>query len=101
MAWSILVPLSCDAMVGGALQTGLFDYVWVQFYNNAPCQFSAGDPSSLLTAWKQWTWIPAGKIFLGLPAAPAAAGSGFIPAADLISKVLPQIKRSSKYGVGL
>ncbi|KAG0542567.1 hypothetical protein BDA96_02G115400 [Sorghum bicolor] len=27
-----------DAWVGGALATGLFDYVWVQFYNNPPCQ---------------------------------------------------------------
>ncbi|CBI40449.3 unnamed protein product, partial [Vitis vinifera] len=26
-----------DAWVGGALKTGLFDYVWVQFYNNPPC----------------------------------------------------------------
>ncbi|CBI40450.3 unnamed protein product, partial [Vitis vinifera] len=26
-----------DAWVGGALMTSLFDYVWVQFYNNPPC----------------------------------------------------------------
>ncbi|CDP09309.1 unnamed protein product [Coffea canephora] len=55
-----------DAWVGGALQTGLFDYVWVQFYNNPPCQYSAG--------------------------------SGFIPATDLTSQVLPAIKDSDKYG---
>ena len=42
--------------------------------------------------------IPATKIFLGLPATPAAAGSGFIPACDLTSQVLPAIKDSSKYG---
>lgn len=48
---------------------------------------------------KQWTTdIPATKIFLGLPAAPAAAGSGFIPVADLTSKELPAIKGSIKYG---
>ncbi|GMI74823.1 Lysozyme 1, chitinase A [Hibiscus trionum] len=76
-----------DAWVGSALKTGLFDYVWVQFYNN------------LEDAWKQWTSdIPATKIFLGLPASPDAAGSGFIPVNDLTSKVLPAIKNSSKYG---
>ncbi|KAL8495074.1 hypothetical protein ACS0TY_019293 [Phlomoides rotata] len=88
-----------DAWVGGALKTGLFDYVWVQFYNNPPCQYTSGDVSDLESAWKTWTSsIPATKIFLGLPAAPIAAGSGFIPAADLISTVLPAIKGSDKYG---
>jgi len=87
-----------DAWVGNALQTGLFDYVWVQFYNNPPCQFS-GDIANLEDAWKQWiSSIPAQKIFLGLPAAPDAAGSGFVPVADLTSKVLPAIKGSAKYG---
>ncbi|XP_065847783.1 hevamine-A-like [Euphorbia lathyris] len=88
-----------DASVGKALQTGLFDYVWVQFYNNPPCQYSAGSITDLEDAWKQWiSDIPANKIFLGLPAAPEAAGSGFIPVADLTSKVLPVIKGSTKYG---
>ncbi|KAK3004641.1 hypothetical protein RJ639_019875 [Escallonia herrerae] len=90
-----------DAWVGGALKTGLFDYVWVQFYNNPPCQYSSGALSNLEDAWKQWTSdIPAAKIFLGLPAAADAAGSGFIPAGDLTSKVLPAIKGSAKYGGG-
>lgn len=86
-----------DAWIGNALTTGLFDYVWVQFYNN-PCQFS-GDGSDLFDSWKLWTSkIPHAQIFLGLPAAPAAAGSGFIPASVLKSAVLPVIKRSPKYG---
>ncbi|WRX10543.1 Glycoside hydrolase family 18 [Theobroma cacao] len=88
-----------DAWVANALKTGLFDYVWVQFYNNPPCQYTSGDIASLEDAWKQWTSdIPANKIFLGLPASPEAAGSGFIPVNDLTSKVLPAIKSSSKYG---
>ncbi|KAL6123157.1 hypothetical protein ACLB2K_075680 [Fragaria x ananassa] len=88
-----------DAYIGNALKTGLFDYVWVQFYNNPPCQYTSGDVTSLEDSWKQWTSaIPAQKIFLGLPAAPQAAGSGFIPAAALTSKVLPGIKTSAKYG---
>ncbi|KAF2322128.1 hypothetical protein GH714_007079 [Hevea brasiliensis] len=88
-----------DAWVGNALKTSLFDYVWVQFYNNPPCQYSSGSIANLEDAWRQWTSsIPANKIFLGLPAAPAAAGSGFISATDLTSKVLPAIKGSDKYG---
>ncbi|CAK7348797.1 unnamed protein product [Dovyalis caffra] len=87
-----------DAWIGNALKTGLFDYVWVQFYNNPPCQYSGGI-TNLEDAWKQWiSSIPAKNIFLGLPAAPDAAGSGFIPASDLTSKILPAIKGSAKYG---
>ncbi|CAI9103344.1 OLC1v1001807C1 [Oldenlandia corymbosa var. corymbosa] len=88
-----------DAWVGGALQTGLFDYVWVQFYNNPPCQYS-GDSSNLDSAWNDhWNSIPAGNIFLGLPAAPDAAPSGgFIPADELVSQVLPAISDFPKYG---
>ncbi|GMJ13887.1 Lysozyme 1, chitinase A [Hibiscus trionum] len=88
-----------DAWVGGALKTGLFDYVWVQFYNNPPCQYTADDIGNLENAWKNWTTdVPATKIFLGLPASPEAAGSGFIPVSDLTSQVLPAIKGSAKYG---
>ncbi|XP_047339305.1 acidic endochitinase-like [Impatiens glandulifera] len=88
-----------DAWIGNALKTGLFDYVWVQFYNNPPCQYAIGDVTNLEDAWKQWiSDIPASKIFLGLPAAQDAAGSGFIPVGDLNEKVLPLIKGSSKYG---
>ena len=77
----------------------MFDYVWVQFYNNPPCQYTPGSISNLEEAWKQWTSdTPATKIFLGLPAAPAAAGSGFIPVVDLTSQLLPAIKNSHKYG---
>ncbi|XP_075644308.1 acidic endochitinase-like [Castanea sativa] len=85
-----------DACMGVALKTGLFDYVWVQFFNNPTCQYSSGN---LVKYWNQWTTsIPATNFFLGLPASRDAAGSGFIPAADLTSKVLPAIKGSAKYG---
>ena len=89
-----------DNFLGTALNTGLFDYVWVQFYNNPPCQYSSsGGVNSLLSSWNRWTTsIKAGQIFLGLPAAPAAAGSGYIPANVLTSQILPVIKKSPKYG---
>jgi chitinase len=88
-----------DQWVGKALDTGLFDYVWVQFYNNPPCQYAPGSMDNLVKAWNQWTTgINATYIFLGLPAAPDAAGSGFIPATSLDSQVLPTLKSSTKYG---
>ncbi|KAF5464396.1 hypothetical protein F2P56_014473 [Juglans regia] len=86
-----------DAWLKGALDTGLFDYVWVQFYNNPPCQYS-GNADNLKSYWNQWNTIQAGQIFLGLPASPEAAGSGYISPDVLNSDVLPAIKSSSKYG---
>ncbi|KAK0582214.1 hypothetical protein LWI29_022917 [Acer saccharum] len=87
-----------DAMLGGALGTGLFDYVWVQFYNNPGCQYS-GNADNLKSSWNQWTSsLSSGQVFLGLPAAPEAAGGGFIQPDALASEVLPTIKNSPNYG---
>ncbi|XP_062155720.1 acidic endochitinase-like [Alnus glutinosa] len=87
-----------DARLGVALNTGLFEYVWVQFYNNAPCEYS-GNADNLKSYWNdKWTTIQAGQIFLGLSASPEAAGSGYIPPDVLNNDVLPSIKGSPKYG---
>ncbi|CAM0885010.1 unnamed protein product [Alopecurus aequalis] len=85
-----------DTSLGPALQTGLFDNVWVQFYNNEQCE-GAG----LQSAWDTWTSsVKAGSFYLGLPASPStgAAGSGYISPADLISSVLPGVQAASNYG---
>ncbi|KAH6836211.1 chitinase A [Perilla frutescens var. hirtella] len=88
-----------DRLLGAALNTSLFDYVWVQFYNNPPCQYTSGNSENLENSWTRWTTsVNAGNIFLGLPAAPQAAGSGFIPADVLTKEILPVIRRSKKYG---
>ncbi|KAI7755658.1 hypothetical protein M8C21_032995 [Ambrosia artemisiifolia] len=88
-----------DRLMGSASNTGLFDYVWVQFYNNPPCQYTSGNTTNLINSWNLWSRsIRTKKLFLGLPAAPQAAGSGFIPPDVLISQVLPVIKKSPKYG---
>ncbi|GJM93665.1 hypothetical protein PR202_ga10247 [Eleusine coracana subsp. coracana] len=88
-----------DASVGPALQAVPFDIVWVQFYNNPPCQYANGDDSSLVNAWRTWTSsVSAGSFYLGLPAATDAAGSGFIPASDLTGKVIPDISSIGNYG---
>ncbi|GLJ20970.1 hypothetical protein SUGI_0383120 [Cryptomeria japonica] len=91
-----------DAQLGNALQTGLFDYVWIQFYNNPSCQYADGDASGLVNSWNQWTTsittVQTEGFFLGLPASSAAAGSGFIPTDALITKVLPRVRASPNYG---
>ncbi|TXG71087.1 hypothetical protein EZV62_006022 [Acer yangbiense] len=88
-----------DRFLGAAIETGLFDAVWVQFYNNQPCQYSSGSAQRFLESWERWaSSVVVGKLFMGLPAAPAAAGSGYIPPEVLVSEVLPVIKKSEKYG---
>lgn len=87
-----------DAHLDTAIKTGLFDYVWIQFYNNPGCQYTT-NADNLLATWNQWiSSVQSNQIFLGLPASPAAAGSGYIPPDVLISQVLPSIRQSPKYG---
>ncbi|KAL6533266.1 hypothetical protein OROMI_027378 [Orobanche minor] len=93
-----------DRYLSPALNATVFDYVWVQFYNNPQCQYNSSSNNStanLLESWRLWTTnesVKAKKIFLGLPASKDAAGSGFIPAGVLTTEVLPAIKKSHKYG---
>lgn len=86
-----------DAHLNGAIQTGLFDYIWVQFYNNPNCDYRAG-VDTLLASWNEWAAMPGGQVFMGLPAAEGAAGGGYMPPDVLNSQVLPVIKASPKYG---
>nr|ABW75911.1 class III chitinase [Bambusa oldhamii] len=91
-----------DAHLDAAIKTGLFNHLWVQFYNNplADCQYAPGDTSSLLAGWGRWTsGVPASAdVFLGLPASPEAAGSGYIDPDTLLSQVLPSVKSAGNYG---
>ncbi|KAJ3684926.1 hypothetical protein LUZ61_014090 [Rhynchospora tenuis] len=88
-----------DIHLEQALSTRLFDYVWVQFYNNPQCQYQSGDITKLTNSWNTWTSnVKATKIFMGLPASTGAAGSGYILPSTLTSQVLPMAKKSPKYG---
>ncbi|XP_028758864.1 acidic endochitinase-like [Neltuma alba] len=87
-----------DSHLSSAINTGLFNYVWVQFYNNPPCQYRSGNTNNLVNSWKRWAKVKASRVFLGVPASTAAAGSGFIPVNVMKSRVLPAIKGSPKYG---
>ncbi|WVZ69224.1 LOW QUALITY PROTEIN: hypothetical protein U9M48_018042 [Paspalum notatum var. saurae] len=88
-----------DASLAAALGTGLFDNVWVQFYNNPGCQYAPGDAGALLRGWQNWTTgLPAATVFLGLPASLDAAGSGFVDVDTLASQVLPAVESAENYG---
>lgn len=90
-----------EELLGNALNTGLFDYVWVQFYNNPSCQYNSTDntTTNLISSWNRWTTsVKANWMFMGLPASPDAAGSGFLPPDVLTSQVLPVIKKTCNYG---
>ncbi|KAI4348028.1 hypothetical protein L6164_008791 [Bauhinia variegata] len=83
-----------------AIRTGLFDYIFFQFYNNPPCQYSPGNPANLFNSWDHWTSLvlPNNTVFLGLPANPGAAGSGYISPDDLINIALPYVQQAPNYG---
>ncbi|RLM93600.1 hypothetical protein C2845_PM08G21120 [Panicum miliaceum] len=90
-----------DASLGPALQTGPFDAVWVQFYNNPGCAYAGGDDANLVAAWRTWTGgVRAGSFYLGLPAFFEAAGSGYIAPGDLTGTVLPAVQGVGGGGYG-
>ncbi|TKY71044.1 Acidic endochitinase [Spatholobus suberectus] len=80
-----------DAMLGSALDTGRFDYIWVQFYNNPSCDYTKNNVDNLLNTWNKWvTSLKGVEIFLGLVADQAAApGGGYFPTDVLMSQILP------------
>ncbi|CAI8589788.1 unnamed protein product [Vicia faba] len=89
-----------DYYLDKAIKTGLFDYVFVQFYNNPPCQYNiaTSDATLLLQSWNAWTSLvlPNNTVFLGLPASPNAAPSGgYIPPIDLITKIKVYLIKSA------
>ncbi|URE26381.1 Glycosyl hydrolases family 18 [Musa troglodytarum] len=86
-----------DYYLQAAIDTGLFDYVWVQFYNNY-CEYSPDDAVTFAQIWNQLVSANVSKVFLGLPASPQAAGSGFVTPDELIDSILPIVKGSEKHG---
>nr|GLL41271.1 acidic endochitinase-like [Ipomoea trifida] len=88
-----------DRELQDAINTNIFDSVWVQFYNNPTCEYYDGTAHNLLYNWRNWSNAPIKKLFLGLPASPeAATNGGFIPPEILISEVLPFINSTDNYG---
>jgi len=83
--------------LGKAIATKLFDYIFVQFYNNAQCSYVSGT-NALLSSWDKWVGLVASNnsLFVGVPAA-TNAGNGYIPPEVLNGEVLPHAKEASNY----
>ncbi|XP_047328403.1 hevamine-A-like [Impatiens glandulifera] len=96
-------PTPGGTSMGRAINTGLFDFVSIQssYYsttNNRQCDYN-GNIGEFVNSWETWTtMIPAGKIYLGLPASPQVAQRGFIPADVLKSEILPVVTKSARFG---
>ncbi|KAI8334772.1 glycoside hydrolase superfamily, partial [Chlamydoabsidia padenii] len=88
-----------DAWLGDALDHSWFDFVWVQFYNNY-CSPKNSDQFNYDT-WEKWAKEKSinkkVKLFLGIPASPSAAGSGYLPLKELM-KTISKLKSSSYFG---
>ncbi|KAG5729488.1 Chitinase 1 [Termitomyces sp. T112] len=76
-----------DAHVGTVLDAVPFDAVYVQFYNNwCGLQNYGNNNAWNYDTWDRWAKNSANKnvkIYIGAPASPTAAGSGYVDAATL------------------
>ncbi|EKM83456.1 hypothetical protein AGABI1DRAFT_103656 [Agaricus bisporus var. burnettii JB137-S8] len=89
-----------DAKVGDALNKADFDAVYVQFYNNY-CE--ASSPSAFnFDTWDEWAKTkspnPDVKVYIGAPAGPKAASSGYVDANALIKVAKDARKKYSSFG---
>ncbi|KAL0403201.1 UNVERIFIED_CONTAM: Hevamine-A [Sesamum radiatum] len=51
-----------DPVLGKAIDTGLFDYIWLNYYQNPECGCDTGI-SCVLASWFKWSCsLPAGKL---------------------------------------
>lgn len=92
-----------DAMLDGKVA---FDAVFVQFYNNY-CGVQAYVPNATeqtnfnFNVWDDWaknkSLNQGVKVFLGVPAGPTAAGSGYVPV-DALAKVVEYCKSFESFG---
>lgn len=90
-------------MLAGAVS---FDAIWVQFYNNycGVQSFTSGTDTQNnfnFDTWDNWAKTesknPDVKVFIGIPGAPSAAGSGYVTAAAL-APIVSYAKNYSSFG---
>ncbi|KAF7814272.1 G-type lectin S-receptor-like serine/threonine-protein kinase CES101 [Senna tora] len=92
-------PFPDNSTFGTSIDTRLFDYLWVEFFNNPSCEYSEANSDAFLYTWNRWAqWFYGTKMFATFPASREATVTGFVPADLLISKVFPAIKKSQNYG---
>lgn len=87
-----------DASVGDLLANGFLDYAFIQFYNNW-CNLG---PNFNWNVWADYAKNTSPnkdiKLFVGLPGAPASAGSGYVPPADVPNYVDDDILNNPNFG---
>ncbi|CDP17850.1 unnamed protein product [Coffea canephora] len=81
-----------------AIKKGLFDYVWVQFFEEPSCDYSSGNITNLSISWEEWhSYVPDNTaLFLGLTG--ISGVEGYIKCRDLRNVVIPYVEQYSKYG---
>ncbi|KAK0583118.1 hypothetical protein LWI29_033540 [Acer saccharum] len=76
-----------DSSLNAALSTGLFDYVWIQFYNNPQCSYESSNPDRFKNSWQKWTTtVSAGQFLLGFRLLPRRPAVGMWPQMCLLLK---------------
>lgn len=91
-----------EANMGDAIQNSVFDYLFVQFYNN-PLRCSLNVPGNASINWNEWTKFlsstksSSAKIFVGAPASEEGAGSGYVEPSQL-APVVNSVKSDSLFG---
>ncbi|EMD33967.1 glycoside hydrolase family 18 protein [Gelatoporia subvermispora B] len=92
-----------DAYVGSVINAEPFDAVYVQFYNNY-CELTEfSDPNDWdFSVWDNWAKTtspnPNVKVYIGAPAAQAAAGSGYVDASTLANIAIETRNQYSSFG---
>ncbi|KAF9036504.1 class III chitinase [Hymenopellis radicata] len=87
-----------DSALGGVLNSANFDAIYGEFYNN-PCGLTHfGEASNWnFGLWDNWAREtspnPNVKVYIGAPASPTAAGSGYIDI-DALSDIAVQMRNS-------
>ncbi|XP_059459146.1 acidic endochitinase-like [Corylus avellana] len=90
-----------DPYLKDAIDTRLFDYISVQFYNHDKCEFKDNFDNVKASIEKWVTHIKDFKslLLLGFPAAKEAADSGYVKPRDLVEEELKVIDHDNpKYG---
>ncbi|XP_027064448.1 acidic endochitinase-like [Coffea arabica] len=69
-----------DYYLDAAIRTGVFDYVWVQFFGDPSCEYSPANPFNLFASWFGWySYIGEYNTTLFLGLTEDSAAEGFIP----------------------
>ncbi|KAI0819278.1 glycoside hydrolase [Trametes gibbosa] len=92
-----------DAFLGTVLNAVAFDAVYVQFYNNFCGLTNFNNPNAWdFDQWDTWAKNTAVnknvKIYIGAPASPTAAGSGYVDVSTLANIALETRSQFSSFG---